>query len=293
MILGERFSFSDRFGLSTLLFCWAVLFFPTYHDLWQGLWRSNDQSQGPIVLALSIWLMGRKMSQPDFPAPALRSSGWGWCLFGAGLLLYVLGRSQEILLFEVGAQVPIVAALLVLLYGEAVLKQVWFPLLFMLFMVPLPGGVVDALTMPMKLAVSWAVECALYGLGYPIARNGVVLQMGQYKLLVADACAGLHTLFTLESLGLLYLHLVRRESWFRNVILAVLIVPIAFAANSIRVASLVLITYYYGDAVGQGFLHGFAGMTLFVSAFLIILSVDGMLTFAARLLPARNGYAHV
>lgn len=292
MDLSKRFTFSDRFGLLTLLFCWAVLFFPTYYDLWQGMWRSNDQSQGPIVLAISVWLLWQKLQLPDFPRPALRDSKLGWGLFGFGLLLYVFGRSQEILLFEVGAQMPIIAGILILLYGSAVLRWVWFPLLFMLFMVPLPGSVVDALTMPMKIAVSWVVETVLYWFGYPIARTGVILQVGQYKLLVADACAGLHTLFTLESLGLLYLHLVRRESWFRNITLAILIVPISFAANSIRVASLVLITYYYGDEVGQGFLHDFAGMALFISAFLIILCVDGLLTFASRLLPTRHGYAH-
>jgi exosortase/archaeosortase family protein len=113
--------------------------------------------------------------------------------------------------------------------------------------------------MPMKMAVSYAAENILFAVGYPIARTGVVLQIGQYQLLVADACAGLHTLFTLEALGLLYLNIVRHESLFRNVALAILIVPISFTANVIRVMTLTLITYHLGDAAGQGFLHGFAG----------------------------------
>jgi exosortase/archaeosortase family protein len=87
----------------------------------------------------------------------------------------------------------------------------------------------------------------------------------------------LHTLLTLEALGLLYLNIVRRDSFFRNVGLAVLIVPISFTANVIRVMTLSLITYHFGDAAGQGFLHGFAGMVLFLSALLLILSFDTML----------------
>jgi len=132
-------------------------------------------------------------------------------------------------------------------------------------------------TMPMKMAVSYAAANVLYWAGYPIARTGVTLQIGQYMLLVADACAGLHTLLTLEALGLLYLNIVRRDSALRNIGLAILIVPISFTANVIRVMTLTLITYHFGDAAGQGFLHGFAGIVLFLSALLLIIGFDAAL----------------
>jgi exosortase/archaeosortase family protein len=99
---------------------------------------------------------------------------------------------------------------------------------------------------------------------------------------VADACAGLQTLLTLEALGLFYLNLMRHSSTFRNVGLALFIIPISFAANVIRVVVLTLITYYYGDAAGQGFLHGFAGMVLFVTALALILSIDSALQWTIR-----------
>jgi exosortase B len=141
-------------------------------------------------------------------------------------------------------------------------------------MIPLPGTVVDMVTLPMKMAVSYVAEHVLFWAGYPIGRTGVILQIGQYMLLVADACAGLHTLLTLEALGLLYLNIVRRDSMFRNVGLALLIVPISFTANVIRVMTLTLITYHFGDEAGQGFLHGFAGIVLFLSALLLIIGFD-------------------
>jgi exosortase B len=207
----------------------------------------------------------------------------GWPIFIIGLLLYVIGRSQDILLFEIGSVIWILAAFILLMRGSAALKEQWFPLFFMLFMIPLPNAIVDALTMPMKMAVSYVAESILFWANYPMARTGVILQIGQYKLLVADACAGLHTLFTLEALGLLYLNLVRHDSLFRNVALAILIIPISFTANVIRVMVLTLITYHYGDEAGQGFLHGFAGMVLFLSALLLIIGVDSLLHLAVRL----------
>ena len=176
-----------------------------------------------------------------------------------------------------GSRIWVLTGVGLVLLGPAALKVIWFPLFFMIFMLPLPGLLVAAVTMPMKIAVSVVAESVLYGLGYPIARTGVILQVGQYQLLVADACAGLHTLFTLEALGLLYLNLMRHESLFRNVALAILIVPISFVANVIRVMVLTLITYHFGDEAGQGFLHGFAGMVLFLSALLLIIGVDSLL----------------
>jgi exosortase len=136
--------------------------------------------------------------------------------------------------------------------------------------------------MPMKLAVSYVAEHILYWLDFPIARTGVILQIGQYQLLVANACAGMHTLISLEALGLLYLNLVKHDSLFRNISLAIMIVPISFTANVIRVMVLTLITYYFGDAAGQGFVHGFAGMVLFMVALILIMGFDSLLQYVDR-----------
>jgi exosortase B len=251
-----------------------VLYAPTLFDLFRGPWSEDGQMHGPIVLGISVWLMYR-----NWPAMQLASEGrapsvWGWPLLTIGLLLYATGRSQGIGLFETGSVIWMLIALLLLLRSGAALKAQWFALFFMLFMIPLPGSVVDLVTLPMKMAVSYVAEHVLFWAGYPIARTGVILQIGQYMLMVADACAGLHTLLTLEALGLLYLNVVRRDSAFRNIGLALLIVPISFTANVIRVMVLTLITYHFGDAAGQGFLHGFAGMVLFVSALLLIIGFD-------------------
>ena len=75
---------------------------------------------------------------------------------------------------------------------------------------------------------------------------------------------------------------MRHPSAFRNVGLAILIVPISFTANVVRVITLTLVTYHFGDAAGQGFLHGFAGMVLFLTALALILAVDSALQWKLR-----------
>jgi exosortase B len=258
-----------------------MLYAPTLNDLLRGIWSSDEQRHGPIVLAIACWLSYRKWPEMWRVSAGRASSASGWPIIFLGLLFYILGRSQDVLLFEVGSVVWLLCGILLLTRGTAALKAQWFALFFMLFMLPLPAMVVDTVTMPMKMAVSYVAEHVLFWVGYPIARTGVILQIGQYKLLVAAACAGLHTLFTLEALGLLYLNIVRHDSLFRNVTLAILIIPISFTANVFRVIVLTLITYHFGDAAGQGFLHGFAGMVLFLSALLLIIGVDTLLHYAA------------
>ena len=260
-----------------------ALYVPTIWGLAVNIWSTEEQSQGPIVLAIAAWLVWRSWKQiddssVDRPRPVI-----GWLLVAIALLLYVFGRSQRILSAQTLSVIFLLPALVLLMRGGRQLRPAAFALFFLIFLVPLPATMVDAVTQPLKLAVSSVATTVLFAAGYPIARSGVILQIGQYQLLVADACAGLHTLFSLEAMGLLYLNVVRHTSLLRNIALAILIVPISFAANVIRVMVLALITYHFGDEAGQGFLHGFAGLVLFMTALMFIIATDsGLRWLAAR-----------
>lgn len=256
----------------------AALYVPSFVGLASTLWKSDEQLHGPIVLAVTLYLFW-DMRHAVHAARYEPRSALGWSLLFVGLLCFVVGRSQDIILFELGSLLCVLPAILLLMRGTAALRVCWFPVFFLFFMIPLPSPVVDALTLPMKTAVSWGTEQLLYAAGYPVSRAGVIIHLGQYRLLVANACAGLHTLFTLEAMGLLYLHLTKHESWARNTTLALFIIPISFTSNVIRVLTLCLVTFYWGDEAGQGFLHGFAGMVLFVSALLLIIGVDSAIQF--------------
>lgn len=257
----------------------AALYGPTLNDLVRTVWSTQEQGHGPVVLLLCAWLFWRQRRAlaGDAGAPDATRPGWGWACIALALLLHVFGRSQRILSAQALSALPALVGMLLLLRGAGAVRAVWFPLFFMLFLVPLPAALVEAVTQPMKLAVSTVAANLLYGVGYPVARSGVILQVGPYQLLVADACAGLYTLFTLEAMGLLYLNVVRSSSLLRNAVLAMAIVPISFIANVIRVVALSLITFHLGDAAGQGFLHGLAGIVLFLSALTLIVACDSLL----------------
>jgi len=254
----------------------ALLYVPSYWDLLHGLWAAQSQGHEPLVVMICVWLMWRKreaLSRIDHPG-APRSTA---VVLGMGLLLYVFGRTQQFVRLELISQVFVIAAVPLYYRGWAGVRSIWFPLFFLMFVVPLPYAAVMAITSPLKSAVSVVATHGMSALGYPIGRSGVVITIGQYQLLVAEACAGLQTMFTLEAMGLLYTNLMAYRSAVRSMILAVMVVPVAFCANVVRVTILVLITYHLGDEVGQGFVHGFAGMVLFAVALMFIMGFDRLL----------------
>ena len=240
----------------------VAMYAPTYIRLANTIWQNEEYAHGPIVLAVCLWLLWTNRGAfVDGPIkPKLLA---GSVMFGFGLLAYVVGRSIGITVLEVGSQIPVFAGILVILIGWIAIRKLWMVLVFLLFVIPVPTFLLDTLTGSLKQRVSVIVEWILYHLDYPIARTGVILSIGQYQMEVANACSGLNSMYSLSAIGVLYLYLMRHTSVQRNVILVASLWPIAFLANIIRVIALVLITYYFGDAAGQGFFHGFAGIALF------------------------------
>lgn len=254
----------------------AAMYGPSYWTALHGLWQTDDFGHGPIVLVVTLWLFWqvrrRIADAPDKPAPWV-----GGALFMLGLLLYCFGRALTVSSVEFLSQIFVVAGSLLLLKGWPALRVAWFPVLYLVFMVPLPASLVDAVTAPLKQWISFLVVDLLHAAGYPIARAGVVIAIGPYQLLVADACSGLNSMFSLSAVGTLFMYVMARKSRLHNAIMVASIVPIAFIANIVRVITLVLVTYHLGDEAGQGFLHGAAGMVLMLAALGIFFALDAVL----------------
>jgi exosortase B len=262
------------FGILSFL----MLYGPLYYEASQNLWQRDEHAHGPMILIIALWLIWRLHGttvRRETLSPL--ESTLGWSALGLGVLTYALGRALSFSVFEFGSQLLFATGVVTLMGGWAALRILWFPLVFLVFMIPLPGAFVDSITGVLKQWVSvWAEHILALG-GYPIGRQGVTLVIGQYQMLVADACSGMHSMFTLASMGLLFMYLKGRSSWVHNGVMMLSILPIAFLANIIRVIALVLITYHLGDEAGQGFLHGAAGVLLMVIALLTFIAVDWLL----------------
>ena len=229
------------------LWSWVALaaalltYIPTYLKLYAGPWQTEQEGHGPLIMLAAAWLAWRQ--RDAFQATPIRPAyAAGWSLLILGLAAMVIGRSQDLLF-----------AAVLLCRGWAGARSLAFPILFLVFSIPPPGWMLDALTVPLKGWVSDVVAQTLYSFGYPIAQNGVILMVGPYELMVKDACSGMNSIFALSAIGVFYIHEFVQKAPVRTAILIAGILPITIAANLVRVASLVLMAYYAGaDAVVVG-----------------------------------------
>ena len=203
-----------------------VMYVPSYLDLSRTFWDTEVGGHGPIILAVVIWLFWRQREVLLAPAQG-RMPKTGWALIVFGLLSYILGRSQEVFQLEVGSQIPLLLGIVLALQGKRAAKSLWFPIFFLCFLVPIPGSVLDFVLLPLKKYVSIIVENLLYLFGYPIGRTGVVLTIGPYQLLIADACSGLNSMIALSAVGVLFAYLINSDNRAYNAILLASILPIA------------------------------------------------------------------
>ena len=168
------------------------------------------------------------------------------------LAIFFVARITGILELEAFAMYGALIGSVYLLMGGAFLKTIWFPLVYLAFSLPPPDSVVAAVTQPIKIAISEGAVSLLHSFGYPVASTGVQIQIAQYELLVAAACAGLNSIVTLSALCLFYVYLRHRSNPVTFVFVCLAVIPIAMFANFVRVLILILITYYLGEAAAQG-----------------------------------------
>jgi len=259
-----------------------VLAVPTLASLAGGAWSTDTGAHGPIVLATGLWLLHHDGLRVRFSEAAAE---WQAAVpfLVAGLLAYTFGRAYDFISLEGLGLYLVFVAVVIRLAGFGALRAHAFPLFYLALSLPPPGWLMSAVTAPLQVLVSWSAEGIAELAGLPVARDGVVLHVAQYQLLVEDACAGLNSLFGLTAISLLYIFLAHRASIRHAAVLLLAVVPIAILANIIRVAALIGITYWFGDSVAQGFMHATTGMVMFILGLLLIMAFDGVLSaFRAR-----------
>ena len=263
----------ELIAIATLLLGLLAIVAPTLVFVAEESWSTEQGSHGPIVLFTGLWLLWRQWLEAR--KVAVRPRGLvGLAVLAAFLVSYGLARVTQIVEVEGYAMYACLLAVLYTLVGAQAMKRMWFPLFYLVFIFPPPETLVAAITLPMKVELSKAAVGFLDMLGYPIGGEGVMIYIGQYELLVAAACSGLNSIISLSAISLFYIYVRHQADWRYAGLLVFLIVPVALFANFIRVLILILLTYHFGEAAAQGFLHNFAGVFMFALALIAIFVAD-------------------
>ena len=262
-------------GLAAAL---GALYWPVLAGLARQWGDDPNYSHGfliPVMAAYLVW--ERRAALQQTTAQASWSGLW---LLLPGLCLLAVGQIGAELFMQRLSLVIVAAGLVLLVMGRDVLRLWSLPLAFLLFMIPLPAIVLNAVAFPLQGFAAQAAASSLMALEIPVLREGNVIMLANTTLEVAEACSGIRSLMSLLALATVYAYFTEPVVWKRWV-LVVAAVPVAIIANAFRVAGTGVLAHYVGEKAAKGFYHDFSGWLVFVVAFVLLLALGAILRRAS------------
>jgi exosortase len=242
---------------------------------------SNDAnfSHGFFVPIFSLFVLwqdrARLARQPDKP------SNWGLLIILAALSVLVVGVLGAELFLSRISLLLLLAGLVIFLRGWPMFRAVLFPWAFLILMIPVPAIIFGEITFPLQILASKVAAMLLPLLGVPVLREGNVIHLPAMSLEVAEACSGIRSLISLTTLAIIYGYLVETRTWVR-VALALASIPIAVAANSLRIVGTGLLVQYWDPEKAEGFFHTFSGWLIFVVSLAMLFLLHRLLQFGRK-----------
>lgn len=255
--------------LALLVLCYApILSYLVY------TWYINEDMGHGFFVPVIAGYVGWKKREELLAAP-LQSSSWGLLLMAYAAAQAVIGTlGAEMFLSRTAFLFSVYGAVLYL-GGWVAVRILIFPMVLLLFMVPIPAIIYNQITFPLQLFASRVAEVILSGLGVPVLRDGNVLELPSQRLSVVEACSGIRSLLSLSFLSLVYGHFFDSKPWMKWVLLP-LTIPIAIAANSSRVTLTGLLSEINIE-YSQGVYHSLSGWVVFMVALVILVIVHQIL----------------
>ncbi len=245
-----------------------VLFIVCYHSTlsWMYVRYMNHDSyysHGFIVPFVSGYLIWRK--RKDLRGKEPEVSCWGLVLISASVLIHVTGTVFYVFSLSGFSIFFLISGTSLFIFGKNITRTILLPLVFLIFMFPLPLAIIGEISFPMKLLVAKVGVWIVDSLGIPILREGFHITIPAGSLLVGNPCSGLRSLISFLALGAILAYLSSISN-IRKWILFFLSIPIALLSNIIRVPILILISHYWGLEVASpdSFWHNASGVFVFI-----------------------------
>jgi exosortase len=250
----------------------AVLYAPTMAWLWERWTRSVwDNAHGLLIPPVAAWFAYEELRSR--PSERVTSSRWGFAFLIPALTLHALDAGMHTQLLSAVSLVMALPGLALLLLGAPRTRAIAFPLLFMLFALPMPLAVTQGVVMQLRHITTAAAATMLPLLGIPLYAEGTTLHMARGSLQVADACSGFSTLYAAMAVAFLMAYMTKSTP--RRLMVLGVAAPLAVAANILRVLALVLLVVWQGQGILDTFIHPLSGMLTFALALPVLFWLGG------------------
>ncbi len=257
----------------------AWLYAPVLAKLTQQWWTDPNFSHGFFVPLFSLYVVWENRDRLRAIRP--NPSSWGLPLILFSLCTLILGVLGAELFLSRVSLIFLIAGMVLFLRGPETFRAVLFPLAILFLMVPIPLILLNQITFPLQILASKLSAWILPLLGVPVFREGNVINLPAMPLEVADACSGIRSLLSLTSLAIMYGYLLEKRIGVR-VILALASIPIAVAANGLRIVGTGLLVQYWDPDKAEGFFHAFSGWLIFVFSLLMLFALHQLISLRDR-----------
>ncbi len=252
----------------------AALYHRVIAELGHDWVVDENYSHGFLIPLVSAYMIWRQRARIRSLRP--ESSGIGLVLILSGLLLFIVASIATEYFTQRLSLLVVMGGLVLYLGGQRLAGLVAFPLVYLVFMIPLPYVVYYSASFPLELLASRATTSVVALLGIPIVRAGNILRLESTTLQVVDACSGLRSLLSLSALAAAMAYLTQR-TFLTALLLFLASVPVAIGANVLRLTVTAILASMYGEHVAQGFLHQFSGLLVFAFAIICLGIIGGIL----------------
>ena len=252
-----------------------ILFIPIYKGLFERFTaRDSYYSHGFLIPFISLFLVWRR--RKILKTLPVKPCGVGLFVLAGGVIIYLISLALKINFSSYFAIPIIINGIVLYAGGKKITKELLFPIWFLVFMLPLPKVLIIGVAYKLKSIVGEWAAFAVGKMGIEAKRVGSTIHYPGGFLLIGDPCSGLRSLISFLALGALFTQFTDVSLWKKNVVF-LFTIPIALFSNFLRVISLVVLSYIYGEGITKGFAHDFSGIMVFIIGFLCFLGVIKLL----------------
>lgn len=245
---------------------WSVLFWPILPGLWDTWMVDADNSHGVLVPGIAAVLVWQR--RHEIPWSAATPSLWGLATLAGSLVVYLMSLRAHLAFPAHLAMVGSLAGVVWWHLGTRLLRQLLFPIAFLLFMIPVPVSVAGVVTLPLQLFATSAAAVVIRAIGIPVLQEGTMLYFASASLEVTEACSGIRSMLAYLTLGTLFTY-VAGDGIARigKAILLFSTIPLALLVNILRISGTGILATLFGEQIARGFLHEFSGLVVFAFGF--------------------------
>jgi exosortase len=279
MTLLKEISGSDKLKALSLILFWLALFAPIYPLMVQDWLANSDNSHGFIVPLVACYFAWDRINR--LKLATMGSSWWGCLILIFSLSFYVVSYAGGLVFPARIAMVFSLFGLIWCMLGSEIIRIMAFPVMFLVFMVPVPNSLINLVSGPLQLFATKISANLIDRCTVPVFREGNMLYFVGTQLEVAEACSGIRSIMALSMLAFAFASLCH-SGWKSKAALILSAIPIAMVANITRVTGTGILAHFFGDKVARGFLHEFSGIVVFILGFVVLFGIFTLINRKSR-----------